>query len=103
MKNFSIILLVATLIISCGVYRHPCGNEYETISAHVVDINTSLKWRDNYVVISSGDTLTAITLLDNIKVGQSYDFTFRQVMNRKSCKVTGKYLLQIVPAKEFVE
>lgn len=103
MKNYFVLTLILVLIISCGIYRHPCGNEYETISAHVVDINTSLSLRENYVVLSSSDTLTAVAIFDGIEVGHQYEFTFRKVMNRTTCKITGKYLLQAVPVTEFVE
>lgn len=94
MKILFTLLAIATLFTSCGIVQNKCNSEYQTQTATITAINTSLGVKFNYIDLSTGERLTAIPKNTSLKVGTTYKFIFRLGIFEKNCTVHGMYLLQ---------
>lgn len=94
MKILFTLLAIAALFTSCGIVQNKCNSEYQTQTATITAINTSLGTKANYIDLSTGERLTAIPKENDLKVGTTYKFIFRLSIIEKNCTVHGMYLLQ---------
>lgn len=94
MKILFTLFAIATLFTSCGIVQNKCNSEYQTQTATITAINTSLGTKSNYIDLSTGERLTAIPKNNDLKIGNTYKFIFRLGIFEKNCTVHGMYLLQ---------